>query len=83
MDFLREVEQDLRALSAEARKRHPVVKEAAERGILKLRAMREQYAQAIKVLYADTYEAFCQHERQHRAWNNCERWIWQEIWTGA
>lgn len=31
MEFLRVVEEELRALAAEARRRHPVVKEAAER----------------------------------------------------
>jgi hypothetical protein len=48
MDVLRLVEDDLRALCQEARKKHPVVKEAAERGILKLRALREQYAAAVR-----------------------------------
>jgi len=47
MDFLRLIEDDLRELSIEARKKHPVVKEAAERGIVKLRALREQYAAAV------------------------------------
>ncbi len=40
MDFLHAVEGDLRSLSVEARKKHPVVKEAAERGILKLRSVK-------------------------------------------
>lgn len=31
MEFLRVVEEELRALAAEARRRHPVVQEAAER----------------------------------------------------
>lgn len=48
MEFLRLVEDDLRALSVEARKKHPVVKEAAERGIVRLRALREQYAAAVR-----------------------------------
>ena len=48
MEFLRAVEDDLRALSVEARKKHPVVKEAAERGIVRLRALREQYAAAVR-----------------------------------
>jgi hypothetical protein len=58
MDFLRSVEEDLRSLSDEARKKYPVVKEAAERGILKLRAMREQYAAAIKVESAPSTAMF-------------------------
>ena len=33
MEFLRVVEEELRALAAEARRRHPVVQEAAERYI--------------------------------------------------
>src|SRR6056297_2151530 len=48
MDFLRSVEDDLRALSVEAKKKHPVIKEAAERGIVKLRTLREQYAAAVR-----------------------------------
>lgn len=31
MEFLRVVEEELRGLAAEARRRHPVVQEAAER----------------------------------------------------
>lgn len=48
MEFLRLVEDDLRAVSVEARKKHPMVKEAAERGIVKLRGLREQYAAAVR-----------------------------------
>lgn len=33
MEFLRVVEEELRGLAAEARRRHPVVQEAAERYI--------------------------------------------------
>ncbi|CAM9461787.1 unnamed protein product, partial [Ectocarpus sp. 13 AM-2016] len=48
MEFLRVVEDELRGLAAEARRRHPVVQEAAERAILKLRNMREEYAVALR-----------------------------------
>ncbi|CAM9392659.1 unnamed protein product, partial [Scytosiphon promiscuus] len=48
MEFLRVVEEELRGLAAEARRRHPVVQEAAERAILKLRNMREEYAVALR-----------------------------------
>jgi Dimerisation and cyclophilin-binding domain of Mon2 len=44
MEFLRIVEDELKALSAEARKRYPEVTEAAERAVLRLRGMREQSA---------------------------------------
>ena len=36
MDFLHSLDGDLRSLSAEARKKHPVVKEACDRAVLKL-----------------------------------------------
>ncbi|TVU34939.1 hypothetical protein EJB05_16797 [Eragrostis curvula] len=39
MAFMAALEADLRALSAEARRRHPAVKDAAERAILKLRSL--------------------------------------------
>lgn len=44
----------MRALSVEARKKHPVVKEAAERGIVKLRVLREQYAAAVRELSGES-----------------------------
>ena len=34
----KQLEEDLRALSVEAKKKYPMVKEAAERSIIKLRA---------------------------------------------
>ena len=37
MAFMAALEADLRALSAEARRRHPTVKDAAEHAILKVR----------------------------------------------
>jgi hypothetical protein len=51
MEFLKAVEADLRSLSGSelARKKHPAVKEAAERGILKLRFLRSEYASKITV----------------------------------
>nr|CAB3474415.1 unnamed protein product [Digitaria exilis] len=39
MAFMAALEADLRALSAEARRRHPAVKDAAEHAILKLRSL--------------------------------------------
>ena len=48
MEFLRTVEDELKALSTEAKKRYPEVTEAAERAILRLRGMREQYATALR-----------------------------------
>ncbi|KAK8546017.1 hypothetical protein V6N12_026821 [Hibiscus sabdariffa] len=39
MAFMAVLESDLRALSTEARRRHPAVKDAAERAILKLRTL--------------------------------------------
>jgi hypothetical protein len=39
MAFMAALEADLRALSAEARRRHPSVKDAAEHAILKLRSL--------------------------------------------
>lgn len=41
MELLSEVEESLRGLSVEARKNLPDVKEAAERGTLKLRSLKE------------------------------------------
>ncbi|CAM9675572.1 unnamed protein product, partial [Sphacelaria rigidula] len=52
MEFLRVVEDELRGLAGEARRRHPVVQEAAERAILKLRNMREEYAVALRRQHA-------------------------------
>ena len=49
MDFLRQIEEDLRSLSHETRKKHPMVKEASEKGIIHLRTVREQYARAVRV----------------------------------
>ena len=40
MAFMAALEADLRALSAEARRRHPAVKDAAEHAILKVRLSR-------------------------------------------
>lgn len=40
MAFMAALEADLRALSAEARRRHPAVKDAAEHAILKVRHSR-------------------------------------------
>jgi hypothetical protein len=39
MNFVNQLEEYLRDLGAEARKKHPGVKEASERAILKLRTL--------------------------------------------
>ena len=57
MEFLRGVEDDLRTLSGEARKKHAVVKDAAERGVLRLRRMREEYARSMRVESAPSKES--------------------------
>lgn len=49
MDFLRHIEEDLRSLSYETKKKHPMIKEAAEKAIVHLRTVREQYAHAVRV----------------------------------
>ncbi|CAM9704825.1 unnamed protein product [Choristocarpus tenellus] len=49
MEFLRVVEEELRGLAHEARRKHSEVEEASERyAILRLRNMREEYAAAIR-----------------------------------
>ncbi|CAM9296188.1 unnamed protein product, partial [Discosporangium mesarthrocarpum] len=48
MEFLRIVEEELRGLAYEARRRHSEVEEASESAIVKLRNMREEYAAAIR-----------------------------------
>lgn len=40
MDFLRRIEDDVRNLGVESRRKHPEVREAAERALLTLRTMR-------------------------------------------
>jgi hypothetical protein len=44
------LEADLKLLAVEARKRHPMIKEAAERGILKLRTSRGNLLQTADVV---------------------------------
>ena len=50
MIFIRSVEEDLRALSTEARRSRHLsgVKEAAERGIVRLRSLQEEYSAALR-----------------------------------
>jgi hypothetical protein len=40
MDFLRRIEDDVRNLGVESKRKHPEVREAAERALLTLRTMR-------------------------------------------
>ena len=40
LDMAHSVEEDLRSLSVAARRQYPMVKEAAERGIMRLRAQK-------------------------------------------
>ncbi len=48
MNFLHELEECLLDLAAEARKKHPGVKEASERATLKLRSLQNQYVSAVR-----------------------------------
>mmetsp|Transcript_59669 Transcript_59669/g.146343 ORF Transcript_59669/g.146343 Transcript_59669/m.146343 type:complete len:1864 (+) Transcript_59669:299-5890(+) len=48
MNFVNQLEDYLRDLGAEARKKHPGVKEASERAILKLRTLQNQYVSAVR-----------------------------------
>lgn len=53
MNFVAQLEDHLRDLGAEARKRHPGVKEASERATLKLRTLKNQYVSAVRKAAAD------------------------------
>ena len=44
MDFLRRIEDDVRNLCVESRRKHSRVREAAERALLTLRTMRGELA---------------------------------------
>jgi len=48
MNFVAQVEEHLRDLGAEARKKHPGVKEASERAILQLRTLQNSYVTAVR-----------------------------------
>eukprot|EP00586_Coscinodiscus_wailesii_P011550 CAMPEP_0172507924 /NCGR_PEP_ID=MMETSP1066-20121228/207736_1 /TAXON_ID=671091 /ORGANISM="Coscinodiscus wailesii, Strain CCMP2513" /LENGTH=207 /DNA_ID=CAMNT_0013285663 /DNA_START=33 /DNA_END=653 /DNA_ORIENTATION=+ len=48
MNFIAQVEEKLRDLGSEARKKHPGVKEASERAILTLRSLQSQYVSAVR-----------------------------------
>lgn len=48
MDFVARLEDFLRDLGAESRKKHPGVKEASERAILRLRTLQNAYASAVR-----------------------------------
>ena len=48
MNFVAQLEDYLRDLGSEARKKHPGVKEASERAILKLRTLQNAYASAVR-----------------------------------
>lgn len=43
MDYLRQIEEDIRGLGAEAKKKYPEVKDATERALITLKTMREMY----------------------------------------
>lgn len=47
MDFLRRIEDDVRNLGVESRRKHPEVREAADRALLTLRTMRESYVSEV------------------------------------
>eukprot|EP00550_Attheya_septentrionalis_P004649 CAMPEP_0198289234 /NCGR_PEP_ID=MMETSP1449-20131203/7494_1 /TAXON_ID=420275 /ORGANISM="Attheya septentrionalis, Strain CCMP2084" /LENGTH=2104 /DNA_ID=CAMNT_0043987531 /DNA_START=292 /DNA_END=6606 /DNA_ORIENTATION=- len=48
MNFIAQVEAHLRDLGTEARRKHPGVKEASERGILELRRLQTRYVAAVR-----------------------------------
>lgn len=48
MNFVQQLEECLRDLAAEARKKHPGVKEASERATLKLRSLQNAYISAVR-----------------------------------
>lgn len=48
MNFVAQVEEQLRDLGAEARRKHPGVKEASERAILTLRTLQNLYVVAVR-----------------------------------
>ena len=48
MNFVQQLEECLRDLAAEARKKHPGVKEASERATLKLRSLKTSYVSAVR-----------------------------------
>jgi len=48
MNFVQQLEECLRDLAAEARKKHPGVKEASERATLKLRTLQNSYIAALR-----------------------------------
>lgn len=48
MNFVQNLEECLRDLAAEARKKHPGVKEASERATLRLRALQSNYVSAVR-----------------------------------
>ncbi|KAG7353268.1 C-terminal region of mon2 domain containing protein [Nitzschia inconspicua] len=54
MNFVTQLEDYLRDLGAEARKKHPGVKEASERAILKLRTLQTQYVTAVRKASSST-----------------------------
>ena len=48
MNFVKQVEEQLRDLGTESRRKHPGVKEAAERAILSLRTLQNKYVVAVR-----------------------------------
>lgn len=48
MNFVKQVEEQLRDLGTESRRKHPGVKEAAERAILSLRSLQNKYVVAVR-----------------------------------
>ncbi|OQR87937.1 hypothetical protein ACHHYP_07821 [Achlya hypogyna] len=49
MDFLRSIEEDLHGLIHETKKKFPVVRDAADKGLETVVLMRQQYAQSMRV----------------------------------
>ena len=48
MNFVARVEEQLRELGTEARRKHPGVKEASERAVLRLRTLQNRYALLVR-----------------------------------
>eukprot|EP01038_Epipyxis_sp_PR26KG_P014215 gene14215-19074_t len=43
MEYFRQIEEDVRNIGVEAKKRHPEIRDAAERALLALKSIRETY----------------------------------------
>ena len=73
MDLASVIDSELRALSAEARKDHPAVKEAVERALLKLRDVRKTDDYDLRRLrtseFVRPFLLACNHPKAIRRWS--------------